>query len=77
MADLFLNFVRAKRIENWALHLQSVAEMAPWYFAYDHLNYARYLLAYIYEILAVPDTHPSAEEYLAVKDFIVQQQNQY
>ena len=38
MADLFLNFVRAKRIGNWALHLQSVAEMVSWYFACDHFE---------------------------------------
>ena len=44
MADLFLNFVRATWIGDWALHLQSAAEMVPWYFAYYHLNSARYLL---------------------------------
>ena len=77
MADLFLNFVCVKRIGNWTLHFQSAAEMVPWYFAYDHLNYARYLLVYIYEMLAVPDTHPSVEEHLAARDSVVQQENQY
>ena len=77
MADYFLNSVRAKRIGNWALHLQSAAEMLPWYFAYNHLNYVRYLPVYIYELLAIPDIHPSIEEYLAAGIFVVQQQNQY
>ena len=51
--------------------------MAPWYFAYNHLNSASYLLVYIYEILTVSDPHPSVAEHLAVGDFIVQPQNQY
>ena len=54
MIDLFLHFVYTKWIGNWALHLQSAAEMIPWYFSHDHLNYARYLLVYIYEMLGVP-----------------------
>ena len=62
---------------NWARHLQSAAEMVPWYFAYDHLNYARYPLVYIYEMLVFLDTHPSIKEHLAAGDFVVQQQNQY
>ena len=51
--------------------------MVPWYFAYDHLNYARYLPVYIYEMLAVTDTHPSIAKHLASGDFVVQQQTQY
>ena len=53
MADLFLDFIRATRMEDWALRFQSAAEIVPWYSAYDHLNYARYLPVYIYEMLAV------------------------
>ena len=50
--------------------------MVPWYFGYDHLNDAWYFPVYIYEILDVPDTHPSIAQHLAVGDFVVQQQNQ-
>ena len=75
MADLSLNFVRATRIRDWALNLQSAVEMVCWYLAYDHLNYARYLSVYIYEMLAVPDTNPSAAEHLTAGDFEVQQIN--
>ena len=48
-------------------------EMVPWYFAYDNLNYARYLP----EMLDVPDICSSVVEYLAAGNFVVQQQNQY
>ena len=73
IADLFLNFVHAKRIGNWDLDLQSAAEMVPCCFAYDPLNFTRYLLVYIHEMLAVSDPHPSVEEHLAARDFVVQQ----
>ena len=76
-ADLFWNFVHATQIGDWTLHLQSAAEMVPWYFAYDHLNYARYLPVYIYDMLALPDKHPSVAEHIAAGDFVVQQQNFY
>ena len=71
MADLSLNFIRAKQIGDWALHLQSVVKMVPRYFAYDHLNYAKYLPEYIYEIVAIPDKHLSITDYLAARDFVV------
>ena len=77
MADLFLNFVHATWIRDWALHLQSAAEMVPWYFAYDNLNYARYLPVYIYEMVIVPDIHPSVAEHFVAGNFVVQQQNLY
>ena len=70
MADL-LNFVHTTWIGDWAFHLQSATEMVPKYFAYDHLNYTRYLPVYIYEILAVPDTQPSVVEHLTAEDFVV------
>ncbi|KAL8572752.1 hypothetical protein ACOMHN_030334 [Nucella lapillus] len=77
MADLLLNFVRATRDANWTLHIETAAKMVPWYFAHDHLNYARYLPVYIHEILAVPETHPSVAEPLANGEFVVQQQDQH
>ena len=57
---------------DWALHLQSAAEMLPWYFPYDHLNYTSYFPVYIYEMVAITDTYPSVAEHLAAGDFIVQ-----
>ena len=72
MPDLFFNFVCATQIGGWALHLQSAAEMVPWYFAYDHLNYAKHLPVYIYVMLAVPDTHPSVFCSSATKPVLLQ-----
>ena len=46
MVDIVLALVRASREGNWDLHLQSVHTMIPWLFAYDRVNYARYLPYY-------------------------------
>ena len=45
MTDLFLDFDRATRIEDWALHLQSGCRNGT--LAYDHLNCASYPPVYI------------------------------
>ena len=66
-------FFCGTQVGDWALHFQSVAEMLPWYFAYDHRTYARYLPMYIYEILTVPDTYPLVAEHLTAGDFVLQQ----
>ena len=44
--DIVLGLIRASREGDWMLHLASVRAMIPWCFAYDRLNYARYLPCY-------------------------------
>lgn len=45
MVQIVLCMVRAFRERNWMLHLAYVRKMLPWCFAYDAINYARYMLA--------------------------------
>ena len=49
--ELFLNFFRSMREENWELHKACLQKMLPWMFAYDHTNYARYFTVYLWNIL--------------------------
>ena len=46
MLDILLGLIRAAREGNWNLHIQSVRAIIPWLFAYDRVNYARYLPYY-------------------------------
>ena len=46
--------------------------MLPWLFAYDHINYARYLPVYLVTMTTLPDTHPEAYHLLTDGDFGVQ-----
>ena len=46
--------------------------MLPWFLAYDHTNYARYLPVYLVHMLELPDKHPDAYSMLSQGDFGVQ-----
>ena len=61
MVSLLLTFIRATREGNWPLHLECIREMLPCYFAYDHVNYARYLPVYLMHMIQLPETHPEAQ----------------
>lgn len=46
--------------------------MVPWCFAYDNLNYARYLSAYVSEMSHLEEDHPNILEYFRSGGFAVQ-----
>ena len=77
MVPLLLTFIRATREGNWSLHLECIREMLPWYFAYDHLNYARYLPVYLLHMIQLPETHPEAQMMLENGDFGVQRTTEH
>ena len=54
------------------MHLEGIKEMLPWFFAYDHTNYARYLPVYLAHMMLLPETHPKAHTLLLNGDFGVQ-----
>ena len=72
MVATALHFIRATREGNWLLHLDCVKELLPWFFAYDHTNYSRYLPVYLATMLALEDTNPQALKQLKAGDFGVQ-----
>ena len=43
MVEVLLGLLRASREGNWELHLSCIRKMVPWCFAYDNINYARYV----------------------------------
>lgn len=76
MMQLLLLFVRATQESNWQLHRSTVRLMMPWFFAYDRVNYARYLPAYWLEMVNLPITHPSCQSEMNVKgQWTVQRQS--
>jgi hypothetical protein len=77
MIELLLLHTRATRTGHWQLHLSTLQSMIPWFFAYDHRNYARYLPAYLTEMGALSSTHPEVFEYLKSGNFSVQRQSRY
>ena len=45
--------------------------MIPWCFAYDRINYARYVPVYLKEMHELKDTHPFSYEHLRQGKFEV------
>ena len=57
MAEILLGLLRVLREGNWELHVSTVRKMIPWCFAYDKVNYARYLSSYLSEMSDLAEEH--------------------
>jgi hypothetical protein len=49
-----LIFVRSHREENFALYVESLKAIVPWFFALDHHNYARWIPVHIRDMESLP-----------------------
>lgn len=70
--DVLLGLIRASREGNWQLHLHAVRQMIPWCFAYDKVNYARYLPVYYAQMMNLPTDHPDVHREFMNGHFSVQ-----
>ena len=65
MVEILLRYIRAEREGDWNLHLESVAQMIPYCFAYDHINYARWASEYLIDMKLLSNSTPLIwEEFL-------------
>jgi len=55
---LVLAFVRSLRSGNFHLYIDSLQKLAPWFFAFDQTNYARWLPVHIRDMLLLEKNHP-------------------
>ena len=76
MVEQLLDLTRATRTGNWDLHLTVVKEITPWFFSYDHMNYARYLPVYLTEMADIPNSHHQTSLDLP-RNWSVQRQTKY
>lgn len=53
---MVLIFVRAHRTRNFDLYVEALEELLPWFFALDHINYARWLPIHIRDMRSIPGT---------------------
>ena len=51
-------FVRSLREADFKLYTESLAQIAPWFFALDHSNYARWIPIHLQDIVTLGDKHP-------------------
>ena len=72
LVDTLLAIKRASREGDWDLHLSSIRNLIPWCFAYDNINYAKYLSSYRSEMSHLGDEHPDVFTYMRSGGFAVQ-----
>ena len=58
MIETLLNTICAIRAGNWELLLERIRNILPYTFAYDSINYARYLTAMLVDMLQLPEDFP-------------------
>jgi hypothetical protein len=58
MVSILLQFIKAERTGNWNLHLSSTAEMLPYFYAMDRVNYAKWLPVYLADMQSLQEHHP-------------------
>jgi len=52
---IIMMFVRAEREGDWLLHLDAFKKMIPYFFAAQHIHYARYSMCYIRSMETLPE----------------------
>ena len=72
MIEIMLGLLRAAREGDWLLHLASIRAMIPWCFAYDKLNYARFLPYYYATMSRLSIDHPDVHQHFMQGGFSVQ-----
>jgi len=70
-----LRFHRAVKENNLEEYMSSMRSLCSLLFSSDHLNYARYLPLYYYQLTMLLSTHPGAQELLSSKGFSVSRSN--
>ena len=72
LVELLLNTILSVRSRDWHLFVTCVKDIIPYTFAYDNINYARYLTAMFSEILSLEDNFPETYEEFVAGNFAVQ-----
>ena len=71
---LLLTYIRTTKENNYDLHLNTLFELCPLFFAYNHQNlvvYSRYIPAYLITMLNLSETHLGADDLLRNNGFSV------
>ena len=69
---IVLGLLRTSLEGDWDLHLHSIRMMIPWCFAYDKVNYSRYLTPYFAQMTNLGDKNPEVQKAFKEGTFSVQ-----
>ncbi|KAK3918979.1 Chromosome-associated kinesin KIF4 [Frankliniella fusca] len=68
---ILLNFVRSIRSGDYKLFKTALKQMMPWFFTFDHTNYARWVAVHIKDLEELPDKAPSVHQEFCSGNFVV------
>ena len=72
---ILCRFLRAQRSGNWELTLSACTDFCPWFFAFGHTNYTRWMPVFLNEMKGLPINHPSIHQAFIEGKFVVQRSN--
>ena len=67
-----LVYVRSLREANFAMYLDALTELVPWFCALDHTNYARWIPVHLRDMTELPEQHPDIYREFNAGNFTVQ-----
>ena len=68
---ILLMFLRAQRDGNFVLYVESLDKLAPWFFAFDQINYARWLPVNIRDLNMLAQVHPELHQEFQAGNFVI------
>ena len=72
MVEILLGLIRADREGDWQLHLACIRRVIPWCFAFDKVNYSRYLPVYYAQMTKLETSSPVLHQHFMQGYFTVQ-----
>ena len=74
--ELLLNvYVRSLRQASFSMYLDALTELACWFHAMDHTNYARWIPVHLKDMAELPERHPEVARKFREGSFTVQKTN--
>ncbi|KAG1697675.1 hypothetical protein GQR58_005903 [Nymphon striatum] len=71
--ELLLNvYVRSLRQASFTMYLDALTELACWFHAMDHMNYARWIPVHLKDMAELPERHPEVARKFREGSFTVQ-----
>ncbi len=67
-----LVYVRSLRQSSFTMYLDALTELAPWFHALDHTNYARWIPVHLRDMAELPTKHPEVAKNFNAGNFTVQ-----
>src|SRR5260221_9119454 len=68
---LLLTFVRATRLGDYTLFKDSLRQMMPWFFAFNHVHYARWLAVHLKDLEELEEKAPAVHSEFISGNFVV------